>query len=107
MTSDAVEQEFEFVYAERFRHVVIGAILHGLDGGLHRAISGHHDNDSLRAPIFDPPEGVESAGPGQTEIEENGVEILEIEGSIRLFRRIGHMRSESERLCDFTAGLTD
>jgi len=45
----ALRDEEHLVDVERLGEVIVGAALHGLDGGLHRSVRRHHDDGGIRA----------------------------------------------------------
>ena len=65
----AFQQHLQLVEAEGFGDIVVGAILHGLHRGLHCAVAGHNDDDSLRTAFLDATKRVQTAGAGKAQIE--------------------------------------
>ncbi len=48
-----LEHDLQLLDVDRLAEVVLRAQLHGLDGGLHRAVGRHHDDHRLRADLLD------------------------------------------------------
>jgi hypothetical protein len=57
--------------------------------------------------FLDAAKGVQAAGAGQAQIEQDGVEGLCVEKPVGVFGGIGHVGRESQRLRNFAAGLAD
>jgi hypothetical protein len=71
-------------------------MLHGLDRGLNRSISGHDDDKRLGTLGFNLPENLEAPRPRKSEIEQHGINALSLQQTIGIFGRIGDMRHEPE-----------
>jgi hypothetical protein len=106
MTGDALQQQLQFIDAERFSYLVVGAILHGLDGGLDGSITGDHDDQRIRTTLSNTAECIDASGTRKPQIEQHSVERLEIEKAMRLFGGIGDVGRKTKRIRNFTAGLT-
>ncbi len=91
MAGHPLQQQLQFVDAERFGHVVIGAILHGLHRRLHGAVAGHHDDHSLGTAFLDAAQRIQASGTGQAQVEQDSVEGLGVEKPVSLLGGIGHM----------------
>ena len=66
VASHALQQQLEFINAERLGHIVVGSVFHRLYRGLHRSITGDHHDHGLRTPFFDFPESIEPSSSGET-----------------------------------------
>ena len=97
VVGDALEQKLEFIDAEGFGHVLVSAILHGLDGRLHRAIAGHHDDEGFGTLGLDVAESLQAARARQTQIEQNGIDGLVLQKAVGMFGGIGDMGDEAQR----------
>jgi hypothetical protein len=104
---DALEQELEFIDAEGFGHVLVGAILHGLHGRLHRAIAGHDDDEGFGALGLDVAESFQAARAGQTQIEQNGIDGLGLQQAVGMFGGIGNVSDEAQREGDLAASVAN
>jgi hypothetical protein len=58
---------------ERLEDVVVGTLLHGLDGGLDRAESGHDDGEHVEALLVDLLEQLQAAHSGHLQIADHQV----------------------------------
>jgi hypothetical protein len=84
MAGDALEQQFEFIHTEGLGYVVVSSVLHGLHRRLDGAIAGHYNHDRLGTPLLDTPQCIKPASAGQAQVEQNGIECLQIEHAVRL-----------------------
>jgi hypothetical protein len=71
-------------------------MLHGLDRGLNRSISGHDDDKRLGTLGFNLPENLQTPRPRKSEIEEDCINALSLQQTIGMFGGIGDMRHEAE-----------
>ena len=73
------DHENELGERKRFQDVVARARLHGVDGGFHRAVGGHHHHGHFRIDAFHGVKKFKAAHPGQLEIGDNEIEGVLVE----------------------------
>ncbi len=67
----AVDHDPELVGLERLGHEVIGAALHGLDGGVHRRITGDDDGQDVRVQLPDVRQDLHAVLARHLEVQQN------------------------------------
>src|ERR1700722_1712444 len=107
MTRDALQQQFQFIDTEGLGHIVVSSVFHGLDGGLHRPITGHHDDDGFGSSLLDATQRVQPTRPGQAQVEQGYIHILSFEQPVGMLRRISNDGTESKRLRNLAAGFAN
>ncbi len=106
MVGDALQQQLEFVDVEGLGDVFVGAMLHGLQRRLHRAVAGHQDHQSLGTLRLDVAEGLQAVDAGEPQIEQNGVDAMGLQRAISLLGAVGDIGGEAQRE-DFAARHAD
>jgi hypothetical protein len=96
VVGDALQQQLEFVNAEGFGDVFVGAVLHGLHRRLHRAVAGHDDHQGFRTLGLDLAESFQAACAGQAQIEQNGIDGLGLQQAKGVLGGIGDVGVEAE-----------
>ena len=86
----------QFFHAEGFGHVVIGAVLHGLDRGLDGAVSGDHHDDRIGLALADLVQRLQAAGARQLQVEQHDIDVLRVEQTVGMLGGIGHGGIEAE-----------
>ena len=59
--------------------IIEGAALRGLDGGVGRALAGHHDHRQRRPDFFDVGQGVEAVHAGQANVQNHQIELGDLQ----------------------------
>jgi hypothetical protein len=90
VAGNTLQQHLKFVGAERFCHIVVRAIFHGLHRGLHSAVAGDDDDYGFRTSFLDAAKRIETAGAGQAQVEKDGVEGLGVEKAVGMLGGIGY-----------------
>ena len=101
----ALQLQAQFVEVERFGDVVVGAKLHGLDGGLHRGKAGHHDGDRFRPPLLDLAQDLQTIAARQSQVEQNHIDVRRIQNAAGLIPRFRQLRAEAQRTSHVTAAF--
>ena len=107
VTGNAIQQEPQFIQAERFGHIIVSAILHRLHRRLHSAVACHYHNHRIWPAAFDLVDRFQAAGSRQTEIEEHGIDALGLQDAIRVFSRICAEGIEPQQLSNLPARFPD
>ena len=64
---------FEFWDVERLKEIIVGAKLHGLDGGLRGAVGGHEDDQQLGVDLADAAKGFEAGNAAHANVHQDKV----------------------------------
>jgi hypothetical protein len=70
-------------------------------------VAGHHDDESVGMMGFDTAESLQATGPGQSQIEQNGIDSLALQQAKGMLGGIGHVGHETEGRGDFPACVAD
>src|SRR5579863_400781 len=105
MVGNALQQDSEFVGAEWLGDVLVSAVLHRLHCRLHRAVAGDDDHERFRVLGLDPAQSFEAARARQAKIKEDGVDIVSLQQTVGVFRRVRDMSSETKGQRDFATGI--
>ena len=87
-----MENPQHFIDHEGFADVIECAVVHGMNGGLHRSVCRHDDDLCIRVDAFHAFQQVETGIIAEVDIADENVEAFLLHGTPGLFRRHGHAK---------------